>query len=361
VRKSVFVVVGLSFMLYNSLYQYSWNAVYPLLLHRFDTQELSLIFSTFVVVSSLAQVVMGVVADYLSVRLTALFSAIAASLGWLLSSFVTDLYTFMGVWALGSFGEGSLYGVAINLVGKWFPERRGFYIGLVSLGFGLGGFIANPWILSQRSYSFVALVLGLVGLLTVVPLSTLVRYPIGLTGRTPLKTVSDLGFWLIYSAFVISTLPLLLLSSSLYLLVKGTYVESLAITLFPLASGLARPLFGRISDSLGRPKSLIIAMVMEALGVLTFLEGPELKLLGTIIIGVSGGALLTLFLTLVTDFFGARYSTSNTAMLYTGKALTGVVLASLQALETPLLAYFAFPLLGISLIKGAQRVERQVS
>jgi len=67
VRKSVFVAVGLSFMLYNSLYQYSWNAVYPLLLHRFDTQELSLIFSTFVVVSSLAQVVMGVVADYLSV------------------------------------------------------------------------------------------------------------------------------------------------------------------------------------------------------------------------------------------------------------------------------------------------------
>ena len=137
-------------------------------------------------------------------------------------------------------------------------------------------------------------------------------------------------------------------------------MESLAITLFPLASGLARPLFGRISDSLGRPKSLIIAMLMEALGVLSFLEGPELKLLGPIILGVSGGALLTLILTLVTDFFGTRYSTSNTAKLYTGKALTGVVLASLQALETPQLAYFAFPLLGISLIKGAQRVERQV-
>jgi Major Facilitator Superfamily. len=137
VRKSVFVAVGLSFMLYNSLYQYSWNAVYPLLLHRFDTRELSLIFSTFVVVSSLAQVVMGVVADYLSVRLTALFSAIAASLGWLLSSFVTDFYTFMGVWALGSFGEGSLYGVAINLVGKWFPQRGVLY--RISLpGFGLG-------------------------------------------------------------------------------------------------------------------------------------------------------------------------------------------------------------------------------
>lgn len=79
-KRHVYVFIGFAFMLYNSLYQYSWNAVYPLLLDRFNRYELDLIFSTFVVVSSIAQVLGGVVADYLGVRTTAVVSALMASL-----------------------------------------------------------------------------------------------------------------------------------------------------------------------------------------------------------------------------------------------------------------------------------------
>ncbi len=357
-RKGFYVAIGLAFMLYNSLYQYSWNAVYPLLLQRFDRLELSVIFSTFVVVSSVSQVLGGFLADYLSVRKVSIASALMASLGWLLSSVAYDYALFLAVWSVGSFGEGVLYGVAINLASKWYVERRGFYVGLVSLGFGLGGFIANPWILSQKDYHFVALVLGLVGLAILVPLSFLVSYPSGLTGKSPMRTVAEVSFWLLYFAFVISTLPLLLLSSSLYLLVEGTGVETLAITVFPLASGLARPIFGRISDTLGRAKSLVIAMGLEAVGVLSLLGPAELRLLGAVLVGLSGGALLTLFLTFVTDLFGARYSTSNTAILYTGKAVTGVVLAGLQAIEYPVTWYFAFPLIGAFLLVNAERTAK---
>ncbi|MGC9106193.1 MAG: MFS transporter [Thermoprotei archaeon] len=357
-RKGVYVAIGLAFMLYNSLYQYSWNAVYPLLLDRFDKLQLSVIFSTFVVVSSVSQVLGGLLADYFSVRRVSVASALMTSLGWLLSSATYDYALFLAVWSVGSFGEGVLYGVAINLASKWYVERRGFYVGLVSLGFGLGGFIANPWILMQRDYYSVALVLGLIGLAVVFPLSFLVSYPSGLAGKSPARTVREVSFWLLYFSFVISTLPLLLLSSSLYLLVKGTGVEALAIIAFPLASGLARPLFGRISDSLGRAKSLMIAMGLEAVGVLSLLGPAELRLLGTVLVGLSGGALLTLFLTFVTDIFGARYSTSNTAILYTGKAVTGVVLAGLQAVEFPVAWYFAFPLVGAFLLINAERTAK---
>ena len=346
-KRRVYVLIGFAFMLYNSLYQYSWNAIYPLLLGRFSRYELDVIFSTFVVVSSVAQVLGGVVADYLGVRTTAVVSALMASLGWLLSSFAYNLFLFMAVWAIGSAGEGTLYGIAVNLAAKWFAERRGFYVGLVSLGFGLGAVIANPLILAQHQYYYVALTVGLAGLVLLTPLGLLVSYPSGLTGKSPIKTVSDANFWFIYFSFVISTLPLLYLSSSLYEVVKGTPVEVLAISLFPLASGLGRPIFGRVSDSLGRKQSLFLVMAVEAVGVLALLGDPVMKLVGSILVGISGGAMLTLFMTFVTDVFGARYSTANVGILYTGKALTGVVLSILEALALPTLGFAAFPLLGM--------------
>ena len=343
-RKEKFIIIGFIIMSFNSLYQYSWNALEPLLREGFNVSivEISLGFSLFTIFSSSFQPLGGNFADKIGPRKVALLSSILSALGFLGTSFSPSVYIFFIFWSLGSIGEGILYGIASNLAVKWFKKRMAFATGLVSLGFGLGSAFADPFILMSGNFRLATLIIGLTELTILPILSLLIEYPTLESGKSPKEAVLSRTFWLIYLSFVTATVPLLVISSSLSIIGKALPFQELSIliSIFPILSGSGRPIFGHIADKLGVIKTTVIVDTIIILGGASLLFSQIIP--GVVIIGLAGGAVITLYFNVSGIVFGTRYSTVNNGILYTGKAVAGFlgsVIFNYLFLISPFLAY----------------------
>ncbi|MEM4372312.1 MAG: MFS transporter, partial [Metallosphaera sp.] len=194
-----FLATGLVTMLFNSVYQYSWNAFFPLLVKGFHASPSSVEvgFALFVISSTSFQVLGGRISDLRGPRVMGSLGVLAFSFGLILSSLTPSLPLFYATWTLGSVGEGVLYGISLNLAIKWYAERRGLASGLVSMGFGLGGALANPLIELSNNFRSSMLAIGVASLI-LLPLFLLSRYPSDMRGSPPGETLRETKFWLIY-------------------------------------------------------------------------------------------------------------------------------------------------------------------
>ncbi|MDT7901930.1 MAG: OFA family MFS transporter [Acidianus sp.] len=343
-RKEKFIIIGFVIMSFNSLYQYSWNALEPLLREGFNVSivEISLGFSLFTIFSSGFQPLGGNFADKLGPKKVALLSSILSALGFLGTSFSPSVYTFFLFWSLGSIGEGILYGIASNLAVKWFRRRMALATGLVSLGFGLGSAFADPFILMSRNFRLVTLIIGLTELVILPLLSLFIEYPKLESGKSPKEAVLSKTFWLIYISFVTATVPLLVISSSLSIIGKILPFQELSalISIFPVLSGSGRPIFGHIADKLGVIRTTIMADSIIVLGGVSLLFSQIIP--AVVMIGLAGGAVITLYFNVSGIVFGTRYSTVNNGILYTGKAVAGFlgsVIFNYLFILNPIFAY----------------------
>ncbi|BFH72234.1 MFS transporter [Sulfurisphaera javensis] len=317
------LAIGFIIMSFNSLYQYAWNAFLPHLKIglRATLPEIEVAFTLFTIFSTTFQIIGGNIADSKGPRKIGIISSILSATGFLGSSFSSSLYQFYFFWSIGSIGEGILYGIAANLAVKWFKKTRGFATGFVSLGFGLGSVLVNPFIYSFYNYRMVMFLIGLLEIIILPVMLSFVDYPKEVKGEKPKDVLKTGKWWLIYFSFALSAVPLTIYSSSLSVVANGNVI--LLITIFPLLSGISRPILGYISDILGRLTTLLVTLTMMIIGSILFLV--NLILPSVLVIGFFGGSLITLYFSIVGDIFGEKFSTSNNAILYTGKAVAGVL------------------------------------
>lgn len=333
-NRNKFIAIGLIVMGFNSLYQYSWNALEPLLKTGFNVSlvEISIGFTLFSAFSSAFQPIGGHFADKYGPRMIGIVSAFLSAIGFLGTYFSPSILFFFIFWSLGSIGEGVLYGIAANLAIKWFRDRMGLATGLVSMGFGLGSTVANPFISLAGNYRVVTLVIGLVEIVLLPVLMWFAEYPKNLAGNTPKQAIFTLKFWLIYISFVGAVVPLTMISSQLPVIAKSLPSQEviLLISIFPLLSGGLRPIFGRIADSLGITRTVILLNSLLTIGAVLLLGNliPE----AVILIGFAGGSMITLYFNVAGEIFGTRFSTVNSGILYTGKALGGILGSTVFAL-----------------------------
>ena len=74
-----------------------------------------------------------------------IFGALLVSIGWILSSFVTNIFLLTITYGcISGAGVGIAYGVPMSVVAKWFPDKKGLAVGLVLIGFGLSPLITAP-------------------------------------------------------------------------------------------------------------------------------------------------------------------------------------------------------------------------
>jgi OFA family oxalate/formate antiporter-like MFS transporter len=102
----------------------------------------------------------------------------------------------------------------------------------------------------------------------------------------------------------------------------GATTLTTALIIDNLANGAARPLFGWISDHLGREFTMAIAFGMG--GVSYWLLGslgtaPWAFVLFAALIFLTWGEIFSLFPATCTDSFGAKFATVNLGLLYTAK------------------------------------------
>ncbi len=102
-----------------------------------------------------------------------------------------------------------------------------------------------------------------------------------------------------------------------------------ALVVDNVANGGARPFFGWVSDQIGRENTMVIAFTLGGLAYLLLgcdrARSPWLFVLFAGLIFFTWGEIFSLFPSTCTDAFGPKYATTNTALLYTAKGTSALL------------------------------------
>src|SRR5262245_15972925 len=212
----------------------------------------------------------------------------------------TLAWLYVGVGGIaGGLGAGIVYGTATESALKWFPDRRGLAAGLTAAGFGAGSAltvlpIANQ--IQRSGYQSAFFTWGLIQGSVVVICALLIRRPekgettqlekprVQQTIRdfTPMEVLKTPAFWLLYAMFTMVATGGLMATAQLGPIARDLKVANIPVSLFGLTmaalpfalsldrimNGITRPLFGWISDHLGRENTMALAFGLQGLAIL---------------------------------------------------------------------------------------------
>ena len=272
-------------------------------------------------------------------RTIATVAGILYGVGVFLASFVapniTLLYITYGV--IGGIGLGLGYIVALAMLIKWFPDRRGFITGLAVAGFGGGAAITGPiaanLLLPSLKLNTTFLMLGIVYLVVVVVAAQFFRKapdgyaPAGWTPSVQQQTVRStredtLGqalssprwyvLWLILALNVTAGAALISVAAPLahdFTGVALTTASALVVTI-SIFNGVGRLFWGWVSDFIGRPFTFLSLFVIQIVAfALMPLIGPgqfALLFIPASVIGLCYGGGFGTMPAFAADFFGPK-------------------------------------------------------
>jgi len=311
-------------------------------------------YSIFIALETWLTPIEGWIVDYLGPqrgpKLVVALGGLFVGVGWVINS-VADSLTMLYLGAVVSgIGGGAIYATSVGHAVKWFPDRRGFAVGLTAAGYGAGAaltVIPIRYVIDTSGYQSAFLWFGLFQGGMVFVLAWLLRAPepgelpamaapkVMQSSRsyTPVEVLQSPVFWLLYAMFVMVSASGLMAAAQIapiandfgvantVVLLGGTTI-TVALIIDNVANGAARPLFGWISDNIGREYTMAIAFAMG--GVAYWLLGslgtaPWAFVVFAAMIFLTWGEIFSLFPSTCTDSFGPKFATVNLSLLYTAK------------------------------------------
>ena len=321
---------------------------------------------------ALSTIFSGRIQDKLGPRNVAAVGGILLGAGLVIASFAQSLTMFViGFSVIGGIGIGAAYVCPIATCVKWFPDKRGLITGLAVAGFGAGAlvftpvakaFIKNPSIGIMKTFLY----LGIIFCIAVVLGALLMKNPPAgwkpegwsppapAGGAAPAKTdyawsemLGKAQFWLSWlTYFAGCTAGLMVImnttnvwqSFSLLDAVKGTdtvpkttydLVVSRgqdAVMVVAIFNAIGRIAWGKISDNLGRSKTLFVMFLISGgmMLALNWLTTYALFLAGVAIVGFCFGGFLALFPAVTADFFGTKNVGVNYGLMFTAYGAGGL-------------------------------------
>jgi MFS family permease len=302
-----------------------------------------------------------------SARAAMLAAAALSAVGFFSIAHSSNLVVaFLGFAVCGGTGVGLVYATGINIVGKWFPERRGAKTGFVCSGFAYG---AVPFIfifsyaLHPNTYIWLLDLVGLFMLLVVAicglffrdppknwwpeeidPLQwaasksgakSLQKNPPAVRQYAPLEAIKTGMLPLMWLSLGISAGVSLFGISYMVPFAKdlgfGPLIAASSAGVLSIVNGTGRAVTGFISDRIGRKRTLLVVLLVEALAMVGLLWAGEVIgneiafLVFAFLVGFGGGAFYPLFAALTTDYFGENNNASNYGLVYSSKLLGSVV------------------------------------
>ena len=347
------VIVGLSFLnlLIISGIWYSFSVFFVAVIREFGWSRAATagVFSSFMMVHSLAAVIVGLFIDRFGARIVIPFGGCVVALGLFASSRITELWQFY-VW------YGVITSVGVSAVGfithgmilpKWFARKRGLAIGIAMAGIGFGMQILVPstqFVIDHFSWRTAYCALAAFVLITIVPLNILLQRnnpqevgqnvdgaraeelgknlspesgqtggdPAGLTKIWTIhSSLRSKQFWFLFFAFVFTSLA-----------IQGTLIHQVASVVdrgftaiqgaffFGLAGimgSVGKIFFGWISDKIGRGKAFGIGLGCAFLGVVSLMQlrlsCPYLLYGYSILFGLGYGSSAPIFPSRAADLF----------------------------------------------------------
>lgn len=357
----------------NGNLQYTWTLYTHSLVRAgpWPLGSVQVAFFLFVLLGSLFLPLNGWLVDRFGPRRVALLGGVLIGLSWVGASRVHSLITlYISYGVLGGVGSGMIYAAALATALKWFPDHRGLCAGVVVAGYQTGPVLLAAPIAAtilhagfRRAFFEFGIIQALIvivaalflsvpleeGLRALKPVMRAISGCVGTGADTsPARMVRTPQFWLMYGMFICTVSGGLMTAAQLEpiatfhhadrsVILGGLATLVVALQLSPLLSGVSWPLWGWISDRLGREQAMGIAFALEGIALMAF-PAVAARPLGFL---VASGLVFffwvpwALFPALVADLYGKRFAATNYGILYTAKGVgafwAGPVAASVYA------------------------------
>ncbi len=349
------LTVGVVCMIATANIQYAWTLFVPEIQQTFGWERASIqiAFTIFVLVQTWLAPIEGYFIDKFGPRLMVAFGAIFIGLAWIINSQATSLMGFYAGAAVGGIGVGSIYATCINNALKWFPDRRGLAVGLTAGGYGAGSAATILPIAAmiessgfQETFLFFGLMQGSLAFVAAWFLRSPNKEEVKSSTKlvqtrkdyTLKEAMSTKLFWLMFLMFICVVTGGMMAVAQLGVIAQDLGVKDFQVNLYfvtmaalPLAlmldrimNGISRPLFGWISDNIGREKTMVIAFTLEGLGIIAlgyFGSNPWAFLILSGVVFLAWGEVYSLFSALAGDAFGTKHIGKIYGVLYTAKGI----------------------------------------
>lgn len=336
--------------------QYGWTLfVNPInKAHGWSIASIQVAFSIFIALETWLTPVEGWIVDVLGPRrgpkIVVAIGGILVALGWIVNSRAESLeMLYLGA-VLGGMGGGAIYATCVGMAVKWFPDRRGLAVGLTAAGYGAGtalSVIPIRYVIAASGYQAAFFWFGLVqgGLIFLIAWTLRGPEPgevvnvgapkVAQSARSyaPAEVLKSPVFWLMYVMFVMVSASGLMATAQIApiaqdfgvggtVLLFGATTLTVALVVDNIANGGARPLFGWISDQIGREYTMAIAFGLGGIAYWllgSFGSAPWAFVFFAAMIFLTWGEIFSLFPSTCTDTFGPKFATVNLSLLYTAK------------------------------------------
>jgi len=316
---------------------------------RGDNAAAGLTFSLLLATLTIGSVFGGKLAVRYSTRIVVFTGGLILSAGFFLASFVTEnqswlLWVTYGV--MGGIGMGFTYSTTIACAQKWYPHKKGLVTGIIVSALGFGGVVFTPIVESLISnfggagvgeaktfivLSAVFLTVCSVGCLFMknppddyAPGSTFTKVIVTEIKKdyTPKEMLKTLKFYLIVFAFMLACMGGLMVINFAkpIALEKGLgEMATLCVLAVSMFNSVGRLLWGIVSDKLGRINTIIILLSGSAVFSLFISVVTGYWVLVLIaVVGLFYGGFLSTFPSLTADIFGAKHMATNYGFVLLG-------------------------------------------
>ena len=353
------LILGVVCMIAAANIQYAWTLFVPEIQKTFGWQRAAIqtAFTIFVLVQTWLTPFEGYLIDRFGPRVIVLIGGFFPGLAWILDSYATSLSAYYVAAAVGGIGVGCVYATCINNAIKWFPDRRGLAVGLTAGSYGFGSALTIIPIANmiagggfQTAFFWYGLIQGVIIMLASLALrapgagettasKTLVQsrrdYTLAEAVKTPVFHLLFVMFILTVTGGLMAVAQLGPMSQDLG--VKDTKVNlyfvvmaalPFALLLDRIMNGISRPLFGWISDHIGRENTMFVAFMLEGCGIIalaTFGSNPWAFILLSGLVFLAWGEVYSLFSATSGDAFGTKNIGSIYGVLYCSKGIAALL------------------------------------
>ena len=386
-RKVVIIAAWVAMCL-AGLLEYTWAALSGSLAaaHHWGAAPVFWLFSVYVIFESFVQIGTGYLRNkgVLPVRQAVIAGGIICGiLAYGITAYSTTIWTaYLGYAALGGIGSGMVYSSCINIVAKWYPEKKGWRTGFVNGGWAYG---SVPWIIAIGGFSSGAgvnaasLTPSAVKQFIIIQgiAMTVIIFGAGMLMKDPPrnwwpKDVDPLNWarnkrsardllsnppayshytlkqmWRTPQALWLGIQYSMYVGCSLfgvaYYYVFGTaeHLGGVAVVCgaagFSLADGGFRPVYGYISEFIGRRRTMAYAYSLNVVfQLLTLIAGlnhiPAMFAICAVVSGGLSGANFPMTAAATADYWGENNNAVNYGSIYAWKALGGSFAGGVAAL-----------------------------
>ncbi|MGD9425472.1 OFA family MFS transporter [Pantoea sp. NSTU24] len=335
---------------------YTWSLFNGQLSQKLDApiSEVAFSFGLLSLGLAIASSLAGKLQERFGVRRVAMGAGVLMALGfWLTSQADNLMMLYLSAGLLVGLADGAGYLMTLSNCVKWFPERKGMISACAIGAYGLGSlgfkFICGA-LLATVGLEQTFMIWGVMAMSMII-LGALLMHDAPVQEKSPrhqeqqpardytlAQSVRMPQYWMLALMFLTACM------SGLYvigvakdigegLVHLSTQSAASAVTVIAIANLSGRLILGVLSDKMLRIRVISLAQMVSLIGmsVLLFTRMNEMTFfLSLACVAFSFGGTITVFPSLVSDFFGLNNLTKNYGLLYLGFGI-GSVLGSLVA------------------------------